>query len=616
MCIIISTKERKLVKEEWVDASWCSNSDGGGVAYPKDGKLHVVKGLMKLAEMKEEISKIPEDSPALLHFRIATSGGTNKKNTHPWRINDLTAMAHNGILSFPSTAELSDTGAFTHDVLIPMFMKDPEALESDYFKRWLTHYLGPNNSMSFIKADGTILNIAGAGNHSPQEEGHVWFSNRSYMPRIVRPVHVSTTAKGRSRQGSRSGGASGNAFKYFYFSGDVASARKTNGIPSLRAGVASYKAARAGALFQPKSSYFKMPEAANRFAIYTKMAICKIDLMIDAFATASGIPHNYVVVSGNLKESKPMPRQDMRTPGFVMSADWLHETCAMEGAFDRFKLNKPHPEQEPYFYVYSGSTKTIITLCLTKPEVNVIGNVVFLHNGDSRLIAGKGLKASTAIDIYNSRLGTKLDRTLALPIACVLDEESERTRYTIACPNTNTTLTFSKFSGLCSHNHSAGSSPAEVGYFVVDKLGASKKLLVIGSKEADLLGKRVPTDDFTIEVPDYDFVDWTEFAEKVIRDCNPGREDDVDPEWFECYQMVEPWHLEDKSLDMKGLYRTTYFDLKKDPKINSVEVTKHEADGHIKYSVEVEEIRDSDEYQVRVFDVFNNLGWYLGPDLG
>lgn len=110
MCVIASCKERQLTKEEF-DNCFSRNSDGVGIAYFKNGKVHYEKGLMAFDEAWERYCKINTNKPHVVHFRIATSGGTIKELTHPFIIDVVSPVKvtysgkkpllfHNGCLSY------------------------------------------------------------------------------------------------------------------------------------------------------------------------------------------------------------------------------------------------------------------------------------------------------------------------------------------------------------------------------------------------------------------------------------------------------------------------------------------------------------------------------------
>lgn len=86
MCIIAYTEKRSLTKKEF-DECWKSNPDGFGMAYSKNGKLYVHKGIMKLDEAWSKYIEVKKHR-VVMHFRIKTAGAICPELTHPFIISD------------------------------------------------------------------------------------------------------------------------------------------------------------------------------------------------------------------------------------------------------------------------------------------------------------------------------------------------------------------------------------------------------------------------------------------------------------------------------------------------------------------------------------------------
>lgn len=189
MCIIIA-KPAGVEKpsDEIIAKCWQTNPDGAGLMYPNvHGTLSVVKGLMTLAAFKASWDIIPKEATVVAHFRIATHGGVDEQNTHPFRLDQQdTAMCHNGILPVARMEQAkgvdSDTAVLARDFLakLPVFWyKDPVMCHV------VEEYMGRGNKIVVLdKAHHiTILNkIQG------ETEGGVWYSNTSFRPFVYRPV--------------------------------------------------------------------------------------------------------------------------------------------------------------------------------------------------------------------------------------------------------------------------------------------------------------------------------------------------------------------------------------------------------------------------------------------
>lgn len=111
-----------------------NNPDGGGVAWVQNGQIVIKKGIFDFEKFKKIVSNIPVESVAIIHCRIATSGGITEELCHPFPLtNDLKmmrttsqkfegfAVGHNGIFDGLKIAkDNSDTTAFIANVLYPL----------------------------------------------------------------------------------------------------------------------------------------------------------------------------------------------------------------------------------------------------------------------------------------------------------------------------------------------------------------------------------------------------------------------------------------------------------------------------------------------------------------
>ncbi len=82
MCVIIACNKKRASKG-WVQKAFKTNPHGAGGAWVKKGKVYYSKGL-NLAQITALNACLP--LPYVLHFRIATVGGENKKLCHPFPV--------------------------------------------------------------------------------------------------------------------------------------------------------------------------------------------------------------------------------------------------------------------------------------------------------------------------------------------------------------------------------------------------------------------------------------------------------------------------------------------------------------------------------------------------
>lgn len=96
MCIIFIGKTKDITKLD-LAAAWQTNSHGAGIVIPSK-QPEVVKGIMKLKDLCDLLSRIPARQTIAVHLRLATHGSIAPKNTHPFMIEEHSYLMHNGIL--------------------------------------------------------------------------------------------------------------------------------------------------------------------------------------------------------------------------------------------------------------------------------------------------------------------------------------------------------------------------------------------------------------------------------------------------------------------------------------------------------------------------------------
>ncbi len=182
MCIAVYKPQGIELTEETLHNCWNRNPDGAGFMYAEDNKLTVVKGLMSYTDFLEAYAP-HADKNAVLHFRIATHGGVNPENTHPFIIHDDLAMVHNGIISAIDTPDKtkSDTWHFTE-----MYLKKYHSMwKDDEFQTLVESYIG-HSKLIFMDNTGEVkIYKEKLGNWNSE----CWFSNTSWeTPKYKAPT--------------------------------------------------------------------------------------------------------------------------------------------------------------------------------------------------------------------------------------------------------------------------------------------------------------------------------------------------------------------------------------------------------------------------------------------
>ena len=142
--------------------------------YSENNKLTVVKGLMEYDEFLSAYAP-HADKNAVLHFRIATHGGVNAENTHPFIVHDNLAMVHNGIISSVEITDnsKSDTWHFTE-----MFLKKYHDHWKDVeFQTLVESYIGHSKLILMDNTGEVKIYKEKLGNWNSE----CWFSNMSWQ---------------------------------------------------------------------------------------------------------------------------------------------------------------------------------------------------------------------------------------------------------------------------------------------------------------------------------------------------------------------------------------------------------------------------------------------------
>lgn len=205
MCIIV-IKNMMTPVPSTLKTCFENNPDGAGFMLHYNGKVHGFKGLMtwnafeeKLQEAERKFGPL-EDRLMVFHFRIATHGGVNAGNTHPFPLVDSykamrqtewvsnIGMAHNGIISSLSTHpdifnhKVSDTMVFCRNVAQPVL------LAKGNIKR-MVEALGlmAGSKLCFMFDTGLIFTCGDFIRHT---DGCM-YSNDSFKPRTTKLYKLS-----------------------------------------------------------------------------------------------------------------------------------------------------------------------------------------------------------------------------------------------------------------------------------------------------------------------------------------------------------------------------------------------------------------------------------------
>jgi len=193
MCIAIYHDPGCPLSKDEFQNSWENNPDGGGFTYFNESGDLTIKKSMEMGKMYDEyeeaIENFGDSSPFAVHFRIATHGGVNIHNAHPFRADANTVVMHNGII--PVLMEKGDKRSDTRVFVEEYMSRLPKGwLDDEYLVDMVEEYIG-SSKLIILTNDPKLKSFLYILN---EEQGHwneektKWYSNKSYCraPGIVK----------------------------------------------------------------------------------------------------------------------------------------------------------------------------------------------------------------------------------------------------------------------------------------------------------------------------------------------------------------------------------------------------------------------------------------------
>jgi len=168
MCLLLCSREGKLMPENKIENAYHHNPHGFGIAFANNGKLEVYK-TMYYADIRPLFNQI-NGRPYVAHFRAGTHGTIGLEMCHPFEMSKDVVVFHNGVIDIKGIPEgKSDTWTFTEKILKKYFLPDyKEKLDL------LEQLVGGWNKLAFIDNTGDITVANESGGHWSKG---VWYSN-------------------------------------------------------------------------------------------------------------------------------------------------------------------------------------------------------------------------------------------------------------------------------------------------------------------------------------------------------------------------------------------------------------------------------------------------------
>jgi predicted glutamine amidotransferase len=185
MCIIASIKaDTSVINKSTLINMSNNNGHGFGISWIDDGDIKTFKTMNQddfVSKALDVQTKFAKTSDILIHCRIATSGKTNIDNCHPFKVNDSTVFAHNGVLTcVEPTKTKSDTRVF-NDTILKQFK--PDFLASKKTREFLEELIDSDKFVFLTTNPKLKYNTYIINKHYGETVDGIWFSNTSYKAR-------------------------------------------------------------------------------------------------------------------------------------------------------------------------------------------------------------------------------------------------------------------------------------------------------------------------------------------------------------------------------------------------------------------------------------------------
>ena len=186
MCLIIKTDTPKQLSLQLLETAYNNNSDGFGVMFFNQGKLHTQKIVPKTFKDIEKLwSKYNNlDVPMGLHFRFNTNGDTARSMSHPFQVlskakgddRDMWVMHNGPQLPTPMIDDnKSDTHQFVKWVLRPQLSANPKLLYNAEWQEMIEDLIG-SDKLLFL--DGKTKEFVIYNEDEGKEVDNIgWLSN-------------------------------------------------------------------------------------------------------------------------------------------------------------------------------------------------------------------------------------------------------------------------------------------------------------------------------------------------------------------------------------------------------------------------------------------------------
>lgn len=182
MCIIVIQPIKKDIDRQTLENCFTNNPDGAGYMFTDNKQLIVKKGYFTFDSFYQVYKKdwimAGDQSPFILHFRIATHGVLDKTNCHPHRLNDNLAFVHNGIFNNVKKLKAKDSKSDTMRAAIIFKQLSPNWFYKQSLRILVKAFFEAENSRGAFMDNHGQYWITDKENW--YKKNKIWYSNESF----------------------------------------------------------------------------------------------------------------------------------------------------------------------------------------------------------------------------------------------------------------------------------------------------------------------------------------------------------------------------------------------------------------------------------------------------
>lgn len=161
MCILI-VKPKGVQLPDYATLCRCANLNPHGFGFAMPNKRPYKT--LSFDKFIDALSRVDEDMPMILHFRLATHGSIKQTNCHPFRDNkNGLIFAHNGVLDINALYDKTDSETAFRLLFVPAYEKF--GLRSNNFNQAVNSIRG-GSRFAFLTDKGEVKTFGNFISHN------------------------------------------------------------------------------------------------------------------------------------------------------------------------------------------------------------------------------------------------------------------------------------------------------------------------------------------------------------------------------------------------------------------------------------------------------------------